>query len=86
MLSGSLRERLTDKRHRKEEPAERKTTPLLHRQQIGMVTDMTGLTASGCFQGHDKLLSMAPMEMAGPFDVSEGVCGLLEAVIDSWRL
>lgn len=46
------------------------------------------LTASGCFHGHDKLLSMAPIEMKAAFPESElaGVPDLLAADIASWRL
>ena len=46
------------------------------------------LTASGCFHGHDKLLSMAPIVMEASFPESGlgGVSALLAADIASWRL
>src|SRR4051794_9171766 len=40
------------------------------------------LQASGCFQGHDKLLSIAPMVMVGA-GILEGVADLLVASIGS---
>jgi hypothetical protein len=50
---------------------------------------MVKLTASGCFQGHDRLLSMAPIVIEGPLSAPaafEGVPDLLIATMDSWRL
>lgn len=45
-------------------------------------------TASGCFHGHDKLLSIAPIVILALFTSCKfrGVVDLLVAVIESWRL
>ena len=37
--------------------------------------------ASGCFQGHDKLLSIAPIDTVGPAATPDGVADLLIACI-----
>jgi hypothetical protein len=62
MVSSLLRKGLPNQRDREEEPSKRKASPLKSVSNlIGIKPVHKELTASGCFHGQDKLLSIAPI-------------------------
>lgn len=85
MSARRLRERLSDERDGEEEPAEGIASPLKN-VSLALKWRKGGLAASGCFHGHERLLSMAPMVIEGVGVLGIGVLDRLAAVIGSWRL
>ena len=66
MVSRPFREGLADEGDGKKEPAEREASPLrLSLASTRQPGASERPTASGCFQGQERLLSIAPIEMEG---------------------
>lgn len=85
MFAGGFGEGLADKGDRQEEPAERVASPLSQGQYVLCGDSQRLLTASGCFHGHDKLLSMAPSVISGVGPFCIGVVERLDALMGSLR-
>ena len=85
MTARGFGEGLADEGHGEEEPAKWVAAPLGLCQYTIVEGRKRALTASGCFQGHDKLLSIAPIVAVGVGPTCLGVFDRLVVVMGSRR-